>query len=234
MRLIKNAVCAGLACFALATAANVAQASPITGLFGLSIYEGPGNGAIGDPNNQADATNGLLSLSGALKATGTYNGAINFAINDPQGSLTNIGQFLATGGGVTLLDHPSVLGDQLSTTSFGNTTLFVFTGLTGGAIQGSATHDDGLSILNTDNNLYALHSPIPVASTTEPYNAIPGITHFTIYYVEANGDPADLIIDSERNSILGTPLPAALPLFAGGVGLLGFFGRRRKRKIAAA
>ena len=30
-----------------------------------------------------------------------------------------------------------------------------------------------------------------------------------------------------------TPLPAALPLFAGGVGALGFFGWRRKRKTAA-
>jgi hypothetical protein len=31
-----------------------------------------------------------------------------------------------------------------------------------------------------------------------------------------------------------TPLPAALPLFAGGLGLLGFVGWRRKRGIAAA
>jgi hypothetical protein len=31
-----------------------------------------------------------------------------------------------------------------------------------------------------------------------------------------------------------TPLPAALPLFVGGLGTLGFFARRRKRKAAAA
>jgi hypothetical protein len=31
-----------------------------------------------------------------------------------------------------------------------------------------------------------------------------------------------------------TPLPAALPLFAGGLGTLGFFARRRKRKATAA
>jgi len=30
-----------------------------------------------------------------------------------------------------------------------------------------------------------------------------------------------------------TPLPAALPLFASGAGLLGFLGCRRKRKVAA-
>ena len=32
---------------------------------------------------------------------------------------------------------------------------------------------------------------------------------------------------------LGTPLPAALPLFAGGLGALGVFGWRRKRKAVA-
>jgi hypothetical protein len=31
-----------------------------------------------------------------------------------------------------------------------------------------------------------------------------------------------------------TPLPATLPLFAGGLGLLGFFGRRKKQKASAA
>jgi hypothetical protein len=31
-----------------------------------------------------------------------------------------------------------------------------------------------------------------------------------------------------------TPLPAALPLFAGGLGLIGFFGARRRRRLQAA
>jgi hypothetical protein len=33
--------------------------------------------------------------------------------------------------------------------------------------------------------------------------------------------------------VSATPLPAALPLFAGGLGVIGFIGRRRKRKVAA-
>ena len=40
---------------------------------------------------------------------------------------------------------------------------------------------------------------------------------------------------SGSNVYTATPLPAALPLFAGGLGLLGIFStRRRKRKASAA
>jgi hypothetical protein len=34
--------------------------------------------------------------------------------------------------------------------------------------------------------------------------------------------------------VSATPIPAALPLFAGGLGMLGFLARRRKRATAAA
>lgn len=35
------------------------------------------------------------------------------------------------------------------------------------------------------------------------------------------------------NGVSATPLPAALPMFAGGLGLVGFLARRKKRKTAA-
>jgi hypothetical protein len=38
----------------------------------------------------------------------------------------------------------------------------------------------------------------------------------------------------EYSDVTYTPLPAALPLFAGGLGMIGFLGHRRKRKTAAA
>ena len=39
---------------------------------------------------------------------------------------------------------------------------------------------------------------------------------------------------ANRDGGFTTPLPAALPLFAGGLGLMGFLGRRRKRRAAAS
>jgi hypothetical protein len=43
---------------------------------------------------------------------------------------------------------------------------------------------------------------------------------------------ADTLIS--KNPAAGAPLPAALPLFAGGLGALGLLGWRRKRKAAIA
>jgi hypothetical protein len=34
--------------------------------------------------------------------------------------------------------------------------------------------------------------------------------------------------------VVATPLPAALPLFAGGLGVIGLLARRKKRKAPAA
>ena len=39
--------------------------------------------------------------------------------------------------------------------------------------------------------------------------------------------------DTITATLASTPLPAALPLFAGGLGLLGMFARRRKQKASA-
>jgi hypothetical protein len=37
--------------------------------------------------------------------------------------------------------------------------------------------------------------------------------------------------DFTFNTVSSTPLPAALPLFAGGLGMIGLIGRRKKRKV---
>jgi hypothetical protein len=42
------------------------------------------------------------------------------------------------------------------------------------------------------------------------------------------GDTSDLLIEADF-APTATPLPAALPMFAGGLGMVGFFARRKKR-----
>jgi hypothetical protein len=56
------------------------------------------------------------------------------------------------------------------------------------------------------------------------------------YTIAANGDYFYSALGARGGSVsvTPTPLPAALPLFASGLGALGLFGWRRKRKSAAA
>lgn len=57
------------------------------------------------------------------------------------------------------------------------------------------------------------------------------------FYAPANdpmGSLSVLNLDLPLDGSFGTPLPAALPLFASGLGAMGLFGWRRKRKKPAA
>jgi hypothetical protein len=57
-----------------------------------------------------------------------------------------------------------------------------------------------------------------------------GVGDFTWFALEA---PINGILVTGINTA-NTPLPAALPMFAGGLGVMGLLARRRKRKAAAA
>ena len=61
--------------------------------------------------------------------------------------------------------------------------------------------------------------------------------------LEADGSVSDQIVTFNSDGIANllfysdpslSPLPAALPLFASGLGVMGFLARRRKRKVTAA
>lgn len=52
-------------------------------------------------------------------------------------------------------------------------------------------------------------------------------------FAQSTGNPTGLRVEFLSSTIDQTPLPAALPLFVSGLGALGLFGWRRKRKAAA-
>lgn len=58
----------------------------------------------------------------------------------------------------------------------------------------------------------------------------PGVTWLST----PNGETGTVDAYNPPTFVAATPLPAALPLFAGGIGVIGLLGRRKKRKNAAA
>jgi hypothetical protein len=224
--MLKSALGAGLAFFALTGAATIAQAIPLNTAVNISIYVGSGSGSINNPNEQADITNPLLG--GAAFATGTYTGALNF--NIPSGGTNTIGAFLASGGGVIGGFTAAQLNTVLSLDPFGATTLWVFTGSTLNILDGSVTHDDGVSLIDNSSG-YLIHAPLPVVATSNNYTGLQG--PWTMYYVEANNLPAVLNFDVTRERAPDpTPLPAAAWMFGTVMAAGGSFGAWRKRRRA--
>ena len=107
----------------------------------------------------------------------------------------------------------------------------------GGIFGTTSTVDvdiNGSQVLAADNSCTSCTSTLAWQSFTTTFTA--STTSTTLAFL--NGDPSNDTSNGLDNITLTattvTPLPAALPLFAGGLGGLGFFGWRRKRKNAAA
>jgi hypothetical protein len=225
---VKCALAAGAACFALANAATIAQATTLNETVNVSIYQSETNSNnINDPTQQAQQGNPLIAPAYFL-GSGTYSGPLDF---NP--STNTIGAFFTSGGGSTTGLSAGTLAAGLSSAPFGLTTVMVITGTTAGTISGTIEHDDGASLYyGVGFADIAMFQPGPVSATVNSYDPFKG--PWQLIYVEANGLPAVLDFEVLSGNANPTPLPAALPLFATGLGVLGLFGRRKKRKIAAA
>jgi len=74
-------------------------------------------------------------------------------------------------------------------------------------------------------------SPMTVTNTPTAETLTAGVTYFL--ELASSGAPDGAAASSATVTVPSTvPLPAALPLFASGLGLMGFWGRRRKQKAA--
>ncbi len=172
--------------------------------------------------------------AGLAGATFTVpSGNLSFNPTDSS-SIYTLGPWLATGGvaSATYINGAAST-DNMAGPSGNAGTLFQFTGsvtVTNGETF-TAAHDDGLTLIIDGLTVISAPGPTSAVLTTDTYTGPSGTYAFDLVYGECCGPPAELVVNLPFTA--ATPLPAALPLFASGLGVVGFLGLRRKRKAAA-
>jgi len=159
---------------------------------------------------------------------------VTFSVSTPfnfSGDTVSVSTWLASSGAFNIVENTAgTLASQM------DPHLIEFTGtvsVTNGQ-QFTVTHDDGLTLIIGGVDLGFSTGPTSPITNTATYTGASGNQPFTLVYGECCGGPAVLQVDLPFQSVqTTTPLPAALPLFASGLGALGLFGWRRKRKTAA-
>jgi hypothetical protein len=108
-------------------------------------------------------------------------------------------------------------------------------GATNVSISGSANVDDeGWIFINGHRIGYATQYGNATFSSNLASNFVLGVNEFLVSDINSGGGPSGAAFFATVNyDVSQTPLPAALPLFATGLGALGLLGWRRKRKAAA-
>jgi hypothetical protein len=167
-----------------------------------------------------------LGMSSPAHAT-TYTGGLGTQ-SDPDWSVT-------VGPGISLVESilytgsttPAGPANQGYTTGSGhlldwiqNTAGFSGAGL---VTNGQVT---GMSFTVTDADLFGVHFGCGNSGPCELVWLFSGDTTFTVNSLHGFSNI------SAFNDPTATPLPGALPLFAGGLGMVGFLARRRKRAAA--
>lgn len=100
-------------------------------------------------------------------------------------------------------------------------------GLTGADVGGLALDFFGLRLDDSSNSVFSDALILPTALSLLDFDS----TGFFVSFGPIN-TPSVVSGTIDKLSVTAVPLPAALPLLAGGVGLLGLLGWRRKRAAA--
>lgn len=176
-----------------------------------------------------DVTFGLNNYNVASPTETSILGGSNYAgqwdVSPSLGATLSIGGHSLSVGG-------SVLGNISALNNGGNRGL---------SSQSHWASDGAFTLWLTMYNFHGIYSELPVSiDTAFTYALMPGDTSFGGLGVNAP-DGGHLFLQGDRLTVsltapIATPLPAALPLFAtaiGGLGLLGWWRRKRKAVVTA-
>ena len=203
------------------------QARADTINFYLTQHECPNNGTCTAVNvpaliSTASAVEVIVSLLSSTSATveliapsGNIDTPAYINVHDG-GVVGNVTATVSIAGGVTRSD-PGQAEDQ-----FGNMNTWT------GAVQAPT-----VTFTLTTHNSFTWSSAADVLMDSTGYSSFYGLNGWTGFEATTAAQYAGAYIPGQGNPG-DTPLPAALPLFASGLGALGVLGWRRKRKTQAA
>jgi hypothetical protein len=221
---------------------NISEPNPISGGAGQIVltgsYAGPANGYTGPTPNSILAwcldidtyllQNSTYTLSGPLTSTTTAAGFPNPSpiVGQAAGTLSTtqigeIGALITHGDAIIAANAPgtynvsaaiqlAIWEIEYGTSGANGTQPFTYTGLN--QLDGDPTY--------TSTQLAAQY-------ITDVANGTWALDSGDVYLLTGSGNQT-LAFDTDAPS--ATPLPAALPLFATGLGAMGLLGWRRKRK----
>jgi hypothetical protein len=173
----------------------------------------------------------LLAVSPSFATT--YDLSATFAGIEGEPTATVTGTITVDGGSLTGFDLtlPTLIDPAYSTITDSPPSYVTISTLPSTQIE--SIYDDGGTFYSTILNLDLASLPTDSTATSLGFSSL----EQALYAVGGNWDYLGFLQSSSitlENPPSATPLPAALPLFAGGLGLLLFFGKHRKRRTALA
>lgn len=238
-------------CIALAAGIGAGQASAAT--YGATadtgVYQFLGNmypfGVVdtlfalhSDAGHSFNTVLDFNTLDSALSTltAGNYTATLNLYVVPPTAELTQ-----GFANGISPVDHPMTIDILAKNGAWTETGAITWASTLGGANLGSFTVDslgwisvDITSIVAAWATAGSTGDGIVLNNTDQAFYRDPDTGLLPILAFNAKETDFSPYIDIQAvNDVSETPLPAALPLFATGLGALGVIAHRRKRKQAA-